>query len=319
MKSKNIAIGIDLGGTSIKAGLVDRQGKILKRIIIDSNAEQGPDAVINQIKSGINRLLKSNKNTVIGIGIGAPGTVNSVKGIVEDPPNIPGWTKINIGAIVKKEFGIKTFVENDANAAAIGELIYGAGKKYNNFIMVTLGTGVGGGIIFNKKIFSGETGGAGEFGHVSIDSIGRQCKCGSLGCIEAYIGKNYLLQRVSALLTEDNDTILKKYIERNDGILTPMLIQEAAEKGDAFSKSVILDAGTKLGYALASVVNVLDISTILVGGGLAGFGKMLLDPVESTLKERVLKPFRNRIVVKPAKLKNDAGIKGASALVFYKS
>lgn len=318
MSDRTIAVGVDLGGTLIKAGLVDRKGKILKKISIDSFSEKGPEFVINQIKTGVYQLLGKNINPVIGIGIGAPGAVQPGKGTVENPPNIPGWTKINIGAILKKEFRIKVFVENDANAAAIGEMIYGAGVKYKSFIMITLGTGVGGGIIFNKKIFSGETGGAGELGHVSIDSIGRQCNCGSLGCIEAYIGKNYLVQRVLGLL-ESNDSFLKEDIKQNNNVLTPLMIEKAAKAGDELSNSVIIDAGTKLGYALSSIVNVLDITTILIGGGLAGFGKTLLDPIESTLKERVLKPFRHRIIVKPAKLKNDAGIQGASALVFYKS
>lgn len=319
MTKKKLGIGIDLGGTSLKIGIVDPNGKILEKISVDSNADKGPAAVISQIKKGTHEILKSSKAKNYGIGIGAPGTVSLKKGIVENPPNFLGWGKVMLGDIIKKEFKCDVFVENDANAAAIGEMIYGAGKNHENFIMITLGTGVGGGIIIDRKIYRGETGGAGELGHVTIDSLGHQCNCGSIGCIEAYIGNNYLIERVKKQIVERKDSQLYDLIKEDINLLTPKLIHATAENGDDFSQSVIIDTGTKLGYSLTSVVNVLDITTIIIGGGVAGFGKLLFDSVESALKDRVMKPFRNRIKVMPAKLKNDAGIKGASALVFYKS
>jgi len=319
MTKKKLAVGVDLGGTSIKIGLVDSDGKIAKKISFESHAEDGPEAVIKQIESGIKKILTGRREKIIGIGIGAPGTVIQKEGIVENPPNLPGWGKVNLGDILTKKFNCKVYVENDANAAAIGEMIYGAGQSFKNFILITLGTGVGGGIIINKKIYHGETGGAGELGHVTIDSLGRQCNCGSIGCIEAYIGNNYLIDRVKKQLQDYTNSSLFSLTNNDLDLLTPKLIHIAAEEGDDFSKLVIVDMGTKLGYALASVVNVLDIATVIIGGGVAGFGKLLLDSIEASLKERVMKPIKERINVKPAKLKNDAGIKGASALVFYKS
>ena len=319
MPKKKFAVGVDLGGTSIKVGLVDEKGKIVKKVSVESHAEKGSDAVIKQITRGIKEVIKEKNDNILGIGIGAPGAVKLKKGTVEHPPNFPGWGKVHLGNIIKKEFGCDVFVENDANAAAIGELIYGAGKYHKNFIMITLGTGVGGGIIIDQKIFRGETGIAGEIGHVSIDTNGEQCKCGSIGCIEAYIGNNYLIERTKIKLQERSNSLLIKLTNGDLNFLTPKLIHTAAEQGDDFSISVVVDTGTKLGYALASAVHVLDIATIIIGGGVAGFGKLLLDSVESSLKERVMKSFLDRIIVKPAKMKNEAGIKGASALVFYKS
>lgn len=319
MSKKKFTVGVDLGGTTIKVGLVDEKGKIVKKVSSDSNSSKGPEAVIKQIKKGIEEVVKGNREKILGIGIGAPGAVKLKKGTVENPPNFPGWGKVHLGNILQKEFDCDVYVENDASAAAIGELIYGAGKYYKNFIMITLGTGVGGGIIIDKKIYRGDTGIAGELGHITIDSSGPKCKCGSIGCIEAYIGKDYLIERTKIKLKERNDSILLKLTNGNLNLLTPKLIQSAVEQGDDFSKSVVVDTGTKLGYALASAVHVLDIATIIIGGGIAGFGKLLFDAVESSLKERVMKSFRDRITVKPAKLKNEAGIKGASALVFYKS
>jgi glucokinase len=317
MAKTKAAIGIDLGGTTIKLGIVNPNGKIIKRLSIESGADKGPDAVIRQIIKGVNQLM-DDSYILIGIGIGSPGTISIKKGTVQNPPNFPGWGKVHLGNILRKEFKCKVMVENDANAAAVGELIYGSGKKHDSFIMITLGTGVGGGIIFDRKIFRGETGGAGELGHVSIDTMGRMCKCGSLGCIESYIGCNYLIERVKDRLDERKDSKLYKFIKGDFALLTPELIHTMAEDGCDFSQSVIIDTGTKLGYAIASIVNVLDITTIILGGGIAGFGKCLIDATQASCKERVMKPFQSRIIVKAAKLKNNAGIKGASALVYYK-
>ncbi|MBA4407035.1 hypothetical protein C0389_07165 [bacterium] len=319
MPKKKFAVGVDLGGTSIKVGLVDEKGKIIKKVSVDTHADKGFDAVIKQIKRGVKEVLKDKSDKILGIGIGAPGAVKLKKGTVENPPNFPGWGKVHLGNIIKKEFDCDVFVENDANAAAIGEMIYGAGKYHKSFIMITLGTGVGSGIIMDKKIFRGETGIAGEIGHVTIDINGEQCKCGSVGCVEAYIGNKYLIERTKIKLQEQSDSLLIKLTNGDLDLITPKLIHTAAEEGDEFARSIVVDTGTKLGYALASAVHVLDIATIIIGGGVAGFGKLLLDAVESSLKYRVMKSFQNRIIVKPSRLKNEAGIKGASALVFYKS
>ncbi|MDQ7815684.1 MAG: ROK family protein [Melioribacteraceae bacterium] len=319
MPKKKYAIGVDLGGTSIKIGLVDEKGKIAEKVSIDSLANDGPKAVVSQIKKGIKQLLKKDGHKILGIGVGSPGTIRIKKGTVEDPPNFPGWGKIHLGNLIKKEFKVEVFVENDANAAAIGELIYGAGRKYENFIMITLGTGVGGGIIINKKIYRGEVGGAGELGHVTIDAEGVPCKCGSFGCVEAYIGSNYLIERVKTELQKVKKSILLELCGNNLDKLNPQIIHEATERGDQFAGSVIIDTGKRLGYGLSNAVNIMDIATIIIGGGVAGFGELLFTSVEETLKSRVMKPFQSRVVVIPAKLKNEAGIKGASALVFYKS
>jgi glucokinase len=313
------ALGVDLGGTSIKLGILSNLGEILTKYSLPSNAELGPDEVIRQIKKGIRHILSQKKIKIRGIGIGAPGVINIEKGTVEYPPNFPGWGKVKLGKIIQKEFNFKTFIENDANAAAIGEYMFGAGKKYNSFIMITLGTGVGGGIIFNKKIFRGEFGAAGELGHMSIDYKGPKCKCGSFGCIEAFIGNNYLKQIVSSELKVHPDSKILELVNNDAGHVTPRIIQEAMEQGDKYAKSVVDDMGTQLGAVLTSVSNLLDISTFIIGGGVAGFGKPLFNKVQQTIVERVFIPTKKRVKVLPAKLKNDAGIKGASALVFYKS
>ncbi len=313
------AVGVDLGGTTVKVGIADEKGKIVKKIALDTHAHEGPEAVIAQIKKAIKKVLKESKYNISGIGIGSPGAVILKKGTVENPPNFPGWGKVHLGAIIKKEFKLPVFVENDANAAAIGEMIFGAGKKLNSFVMVTLGTGVGGGIIIDRKLYRGESGAAGELGHISIDYKGEQCNCGSYGCIETYLGNNYLIRRVRKELENEQDSLLNKWVMEEEMPLTPKLIYEAACENDLYANSLIADIGLKLGAALGSVINLLDIPNVIIGGGVAGFSHRLFNSVNESLTERVLKPIKPKIKVKPARLKNEAGIKGASALVYYKS
>ena len=316
MSKVKYSLGVDVGGTTIKFGIVSDGGKISQQFKLDTHADEGPDAVIIQIKKGIHKILKNCKVEVEGIGIGFPGLVTSKKGIVQCPPNFKNWDSIAIGNIVKKEFKKKVFVENDANAAAIGEFIFGAGKKYKDFIMVTLGTGVGGGIIINEKLYKGATGAAGEIGHIKIKFDGVRCKCGGTGCLEAYSGINYLVERVKNKL-ETNKSILNEWV-KSEKKLSPKLIHDAALEGDEFSVNVIADLSEQIAIGLSSVVNLFDITTIIIGGGVAGFGSYLFSPLTESLIDNVMEPMKKRIKVLPAKLKNNAGIKGASALVFYK-
>lgn len=316
-KTEKYAIGVDLGGTNIKIGIVSAKGRLIKSISIKTEADCGPKKVITNIIKGIEMVLVKNKLKIQGIGIGCPGVVSIKRGIVENAPNLPGWKNVKLGPIIKEKFGYKVHLENDANAAAIGELIFGAGKKFDSFVMVTLGTGVGGGIVFNKKIFRGEYGAAGEIGHISIDVNGPKCNCGSTGCIEAYAGNSYLKEQIRSELKNYPDSLVWKLIQNDLSKVSPRFIQAASEKKDAYAKFVINRMGKQLGTALASLSNLLDISTFIIGGGVAGFGKQLFDSTRKTISERVLLSLRQRVLVIPAKLQNEAGIKGASSLVFY--
>lgn len=316
-RNSKYAIGVDLGGTTIKLGIVTNTGRLIKKISVRTEAEKGPKKVIDNIKSGIRELTAKSKYKINGIGIGCPGVVTPGKGIVENPPNLPGWVKVNIGKIINQEFIVPVIVDNDANAAAIGELTFGSGKDFKSFIMITLGTGVGGGIVINKKIYHGDFGAAGEIGHISIDFNGPKCNCGSYGCIETYAGNLYLRERIRTELRKHPESKIWKLINNDLSKVSPRNIQDAAESGDAFSKSVIDELGVYLGSAFASLVNVLDVSVFIIGGGIAGFGKPLFDSIKKTISKRVMSPIKPRVRVLPAKLKNDAGIKGASALVFH--
>lgn len=316
MGKNKLTLGIDLGGTFIKLGLVDADGQIVQKISVDTCANEGVNKVFSQIEKGVKEITTNSKIKINGIGIGVPGLVSS-KGEICNPPNLPGWGLVPIKEKLEHILGYDVYVENDANAATIGELIYGAGKNLNSFIMLTLGTGVGGGIIINRKIYRGEIGAAGELGHVIVDYKGNKCNCGNIGCVETYVGNNYLVARVKKQLENNKNSLIYELCENNLDNLTPKRISQAAHQGDEFANKVIIETGNYLGVALVSIVNVLDIATIIIGGGVAGFGEPLFKAIEDTVKDRTFPVIADRIKVIPAQLKNDAGILGAAALVHH--
>lgn len=310
------AIGVDLGGTFIKAGVVSISGEVLIEDSIPTEAEKGPSHVIEQISKIVKKLNENFKNgEIIGVGIGAPGQVDP-QGGVKYPPNFPGWTVVYLAKEVEKKTGLKSVVDNDANVAAIGEAKFGAGKEHPNFIMVTLGTGIGGGIIIGGKIYRGPTGGAGEIGHVSINFEGPKCNCGNYGCVEAYVGQKYLSNWVAKELEKNPSSKIVEIVNGDLSKIEPYIISLAAEQGDEFAMNVWKKAGFYVGVMLASVMNLFDINVAVVGGGIAKAGKILFDAMNETVRARALKPIAEKAIVIPATLGNRAGILGAGALAF---
>ena len=318
---KTYAIGIDLGATNIKAGVVDKKGKLLDQYSIDSKANKGPIVVIQQMNFAIQELLGKHKQSeCYGIGIGSPGVVSVEEQIVRHPPNFTDWNEVMLGKAIRKVFPLPVFIDNDANVAAIGEAKYGAGRQYRDFIFVTWGSGVGGGIILNQKIYHGPHGGAGEIGHLTIDYNGPLCNCGSRGCIESYIGQRYLSQRTRTVLENlPKDHHISRIEELAGGNLSridPYIISKAAEQGDVIARSILEEAGELLGYALASVLNVLDLRVVVVGGGIASAPQFVFKAIEASIRSRVLQTHRPAVRVLKAELENTAGIVGAASLVF---
>ncbi len=309
-------IGVDLGGTYIKAGSVSKDGTLLNQTSVPSNGEIGPDAVVAQIAKAVDTIRqKHGGEELLGVGIGSPGMVDLDGGTVKYPPNFAGWKVFRLGDEVAKKVGVRVEVENDANAAAVGEQKFGAGRGFNNFIMVTLGTGVGGGFIVDGKVFRGESGGAGEIGHITINYDGPLCGCGNRGCVEAYVGQKYLSRRVAEQLKSRPDSLINKLIGGNPENLEPKIISQAADQGDAFALEVWKETGRYVGAAVAAAFNLFDVGVLIIGGGVANAGKPLFDSIEETVKGRVLSPIRPRVKILKAQLENSAGIVGAAALI----
>lgn len=316
MKPAKFAIGVDLGATTVKTGVVSSAGKILYQNKFPTNGEIGPRAVFKQIESSVHdALLHAKGKKVAGIGIGSPGVVDD-DGIVKSPPNLKDWIEIPLRKEIQRLFKrTHVAVENDANAAAIAESRFGAGRKFPNFLFVIWGTGVGGGIILDNKIYRGPTGGAGEVGHISIDHNGPSCKCGSRGCVEAYIGQRYLSQRTAERLTTNPDSRILQLVGGDPNRIEPVFIARAAHDGDRLAREILVEAGTLLGVALAAVMNTMDLRISIIGGGISAAGDFVLQSVQDSIVAHVLQPLRNDIRVFEARLGNNAGILGAAGLV----
>jgi glucokinase len=314
--NSKIVIGVDVGGTTIKVGVVAADGSILYNNKFPTRAGEGPKKVIRQIHLAVQDALQhTDGRRVDGVGVGCPGVVDD-DGVVKAPPNFADWNEVPIKVELEKLFpALAIKVENDANAAAIAESKFGAGVQHANFFFVIWGTGVGGGIILNHRIFRGPTGGAGEFGHVTIDYNGPQCNCGNLGCIEAYIGQRYLSQRTVERLKARHDSKILQLVGGDFSKIEPVYISQAAHEGDALAREILIEAGELLGVALAGVMNIMDLRVSIIGGGISAAGDFVMEAVQDSVVRHVLKPLRKDIRVLSAQLGNEAGLLGAAGLV----
>ena len=314
------SVGVDLGATTVKSGVVDGKGIILHQVVAETKANEGPEVVVKQIASTIDGLLRHcSMEDVAGIGIGAPGVVSLDGNVVSHPPNFASWNDVDLASAISALYHLPVLVENDANVAAIAEAKFGAGVFEKNFIFVIWGTGVGGGIIIDRKIFRGPYGGAGEIGHVSIDWNGPQCNCGNRGCIESYIGQRYLSQRAKQLLEQlqkdGGSSLIVSLVDGDLDNIEPKTISMAANQGDRAAREILEEAGRLLGYALAAAVNLLDVRVAVIGGGISASPDFVLEAIQSAARSRVLEPHKAHIRVLRAKLGNAAGIIGAASLV----
>ncbi|MES3630915.1 MAG: ROK family protein [Longimonas sp.] len=311
------AIGIDLGGTNIKAGLVEKRQGLVEQRSRPTEAERGPTHVLDVIAELTAGLSDDHDAAPIGIGIGSPGAINLDRTTVSHPPNLPGWNVID----VRKELATRTglshiVVENDANVAGLGCAHYGAGTAYDSFLMVTLGTGVGGAIIHQNKIFRGSSGGAGEIGHITIDYEGPLANSGVGGALEAYLGQQFLSQHARMRLRNHPDSLVYALTDGDLSALSPRILHEAATQGDTAAIDILAWAGHKLGCGLGSAVNLLDIRVIIVGGGVSKAGDFLLDPARKSLAKYVAPGLRDGLRIERERLGNEVGLLGAARLAF---
>lgn len=314
MRSERTAIGVDIGGTSIKFAIVDSVGDIVRHGQLPTPVS-GPDSILDAVAEGVRRLVAESPRLPYGIGLGVPGVVD-MKGHVAHPPNLPGWDVVDVASRLRPRLNgldLPISVENDANVAALAEARAGAGAGERNFLYVTLGTGVGGCIISDGEIWRGATGGAGEIGHTTIDINGPLCNCGSRGCIEAYIGNHYMARVAAARLEREPDSMLHAWIAAGQDV-DPKRLDEAAMSGDRFAIEFLTEMGELLGAALASALNMLDMRLVVVGGGLSRADVSLLEPARHSMRRRLLKTISTRAELRPALFLNDAGVVGSAMM-----
>ncbi len=319
---KKVAIGVDVGGTNTAIGVVDPEGNVMVKSNIPTSSHGNIDEYISDLASAINELINSvkllNKDLdFLGIGIGAPNG-NYYRGTIEYAPNLSFKGVVHLVELLQKHFPKMEAIAltNDANAAAIGEKIYGGAKEMENFVMFTLGTGVGSGLIVNGDLVYGHDGFAGECGHTTLVPGGRRCGCGSLGHLEAYCSAPGMKRTAFELLAHYNatDSVLanKSYNE-----LDSKMIYEAAKEGDKIALEVFEKTGEWLGRGLADTVHHLSPEAIFLFGGPTAAGDMIFKPTKKHMEDHLLPIFKDKIKILPSELKTgDAAIVGASALVW---
>ena len=310
----HLYVGVDLGGTNVRSALVDENGKILGSDTRKTLARVSAEAPVGQIVDSITESVRNGGGTlsdIKGIGIGSPGPLDAREGKILRAGNLPHWINFPLAAVIKERTGVDTCIQNDANVFAYGEWWMGAGRGFDDFFVLTLGTGIGGGAVCGGKLLTGYNNNACEFGHTSIDYHGPQCWCGQKGCIEMYSSATGLVRiTLEEMKNEHIETSLSEFREK-PGKLNSYIIYEAAKAGDEFALSMFDTAGYLLGCALVNALNLLNFQRVAIGGGLARAGNMILEPARRALYGRGFQSFVDEIDIVPAERPDDAAILGA--------
>ena len=318
MNLKQVVLGVDIGGTNTVFGLVDEEGNCFLKDEIPTEGHLPADSLLSRLFNTFEKKYKlaRDKFELIGIGLGAP-SANYFKGTVENPNNL-NWGHVNIVELINKYYDLPVAVTNDANAAAIGEMKYGIAKDFNNFIEITLGTGLGSGLVVDGNLVYGQDGFAGEIGHTLVEENGRHCGCGRKGCLETYVSATGIKRTVFELLSVYyDDSCLRDYSYNS---LNSKQIYEAAIKGDKIANLAFEFTGNKLGKALSNGVAHLNPEAIILFGGLALAGDLLLNPIRYHLEDSLLYLYKGKVKLLVSDLMNyeNAAIMGAAAIIWHK-
>jgi glucokinase len=305
------AIGIDFGGTTVKPGVV-ADGKIVGRLPpIRTHDHAGHDSLLEAIRCAIGELLKQHPE-VAAVGAGLPGMVDSINGRVWQLSNVPGWEDVALIALLEEWTGLPAAIDNDANAMAYAEWLYGAGHEGVNVVCMTLGTGVGGGLILDGKLYRGSRLGAGEIGQMTIDANGVPGQYGNYGALEKYVGHVQIAKRAQVLYRAAG---LTKSLEE----CSPLALEKSAKTGDTVARKVWEEVGFNIGITLCDIVWLLNPDRIVIGGGVGQAGEFVFEPVRRVIEERTMKIFHEGLTIVQAKLGNDAGMIGSAALALEKA
>lgn len=316
-----LAIGIDLGGTDIKAGVVSDTGDVVYRTKVPTAGHEGGPAVIQRMSDLVGQILAapelaSRRSEIEGVGVGSPGLIDQKAGTITCPVNIPDWED---AAPIKTRFeathGIRAEVDNDANVCALGEALFGAGRGRSVVIAMTLGTGIGGGIVINGRVYTGAHGYAGEVGHATVNPEGLVCACGNVGCMEAYASATGIARYARDMVgsNRQHGSLLEKWAAEGKE-LSSKLVYEAALQDDKLAHKIIAWAGRWLGIGLGSLMVAFDPEIIVIGGGASAMGDLLFDHIRTEINERVYFTDYQDVPIVRAELGEDAGFIGAAGL-----
>ncbi len=315
-RERRTVIGLDLGGTNLRIAGVTGAGEVLALYRERTNAAAGPDDLIERIVKGVDLVEKGLRKDgweVLGASLGVPGVISRKEGVVESSPNLPGWTKIPLLSRLRRHLSLPLLMENDANAAVFGEFWAGAGRGRSTIVLLTLGTGVGGGIIVDGELLRGSDGMAGEVGHLTVEREGEPCPCGNRGCLERYASATGISRRYRFLCSAFPGSGPKGA----PGDISAAEVHARAEQGDTLARRALAEAGTYLGIALASIVNIINPEAIIVGGGVLPAWDWIIPPARGEMFSRAFQAPAERVELLPAALGDRAGLIGAAGL-FWK-
>jgi len=317
-------IGVDLGATNIVSLLVSLNGEVIARDTRKTMGENGKERTISQIVNSARNVIGEGERSgifsksILGLGIGGPGPLNSDGGVIHIAPNIPGWINTYLARELEDELRMTVFLENDANAAALGEWWLGAGRDVDNLVLLTLGTGIGGGIIINGEVLHGARHTAGEIGHMVIREGGLLCGCGNRGCLEAYASASAVAKRTLNAIKKGKKTILTDLVKNKLEDITCKLVYDEARKGDNLCKRVVEEIGRYLGIGIANIVNLINPEMVILGGGMARAGDLIFEPVRKYVQQNAFTAAMEGVKIVPAALGVNAGAIGAVAYVLKK-
>lgn len=313
-------VAIDLGGTKILAAVVDREGRVVARARRET-PQAGPVAVAAAMDSAAREAMSFAGialEEVLALGVGAPGPLDPERGIVFSPPNLKGWEEVPLADLMREYFPLPVVLENDANAAAAGEWWRGAGRGVDDLVYLTVGTGIGGGLILRGELYRGAEGLAGEIGHVNVLPDGPLCGCGARGCLEA-VASGPAIARMARQAVEEGRG--KKILDHAQGHLeaiTARVVEEAARDGDEAAREIFWKAGTYIGIVVGSLINLLNPRRVVIGGGVARAGELLFGPLQDAARAHSFPRAFQLAEILPALLGDDAGVVGVAAVVLQR-
>jgi len=313
-------VGIDIGGTNVVAGTVAEDGSELLGLVSEPTlAEQGADAVVARIvKLARASMAQAPGREIAGVGIGSPGPLNTKTGVVLLTPNL-GWTNMPLRDRIAGELGLPATLDNDANCAVFGEWWRGAARGVSHVVGLTIGTGIGGGIVLDGQIYHGASDIAGEIGHMTIDSNGRRCKCGNYGCLEAYASGPAIAARAVEGIQAGAETSLPQYVAGDLSRITAQVVYEAAHDGDGYALEMVRDTAKLLGAGVANIINIFNPEVVVICGGVTLAGAKLFGPLRSEVQRRAFKPAWGACRILPGALTGTAGVYGAAAVFMQRT
>jgi len=308
-------LGFDLGGTKFAFGIVREDGAVVASGRVDTLADQGPAQAVNRAIAGARELLAANgfaPASLLGVGIASPGPLDIARGCVDGSPNLPGWTGFPIAGEISKAFGLPARIDNDANAAAVGEFRFGAGKGFPNMVYVTVSTGIGGGVMVDGRLMRGANGNAAELGHLTLDIKGPACPCGGQGCFEKYASGTAIAARARAALAAGRASSLAALAGGPDKVTSHHVLQALAQ-GDVLAREIWEETLEYLGRGFAVIINTFNPDRIVVGGGVTAAGDILFAPLRKKALGYAFPRLAAVCSIVPAGLGGDVGVVGAAA------